>query len=321
VSRRSEAMRDASTEQLYADIQEYGALAVTLTRDELKDLGVPTKRAERLRSWVRKHGSLDPRRKGTPIPEPRAERRGKGGEKWMVVGDVHVAPGQSYRRLGWLGKMAADLGVTKLIQGGDWSSFDSQCTARPLRERVRDRLKDELIAIEISVGEFEHAAPKGMEKVVIPGNHDERPDKLANDNPTLEDLFDVWEHHRAAGWHVGKYLEPYESEGWAFVHYLTGRGTQRAIAGKFHPLRLLERVKYQTSICTFHSHRLQWWMERGPIRTTHGLVAGCYLEHREDYAGPDNEEWWSGAIVMNNVRQGDADLEFWSIDRIRETYG
>jgi hypothetical protein len=312
-------MGDGSREQLYSDLQEFGALAVTMKTDDIVTLlGLPRNRAERLKSWVSRFGSLDPRRKGTHVPAAR-KRGTTGGERWLVVGDVHVAPGQSYARLRWLARMAKVLKVDKIIQGGDWSSFDSLCRHRPLQERVKDSLKDELHANELSVREFEEEAPD-IEKVVLGGNHDARPDDLARDAPWLDGVFDVWEHHRKAGWRVVPFLEPYESEGWSFTHYLQGRGTAKPISGMYHAKRNLERVKFQHSVVTFHSHRLQWWRESTRDRTVHGLVAGCYLEHREDYAGMDNDEWWSGAIVFNNVTNGDADLEFWSIDRIRAEF-
>jgi hypothetical protein len=315
-------MSDASREQLYADLQDFGAIAVTMPSKELSELlGLPRKRAERLKSWVKNFGSLDPRRRGTQVASPRS-RIPTDGETWMVVGDVHVAPGQSYRRLKWLGTMARELKVDRLIQGGDWNSYDSLCEARSLLERSEDRLKDELAATELSLREFhdglgDYAVPLD----VLGGNHDDRPSALADKAPWLEGVFDVWDAHRKRGWAVHKYLEPVRMNGILFQHYLTGRGTGRAISGMFHAKRLLERVNFQESVVVFHSHRLQWWMARHKMKTVHGLVAGCYMEHREDYAGMDNDEWWSGVVLLRNVRDGDFDIELWSIDRIRDTFG
>lgn len=320
MNRRREAEKQATLEQLQADIKEFGAIAVTTPALELqKTLGLGNKRARRLREWVLRHGSLNPTSNRTPDITPRKERS-TGGEDWLVIGDIHVAPGQSYERLEWLGAMASELKVHRIIQGGDWNSFDSLCSARSELDRSKDRLADELKATELSLAAFHSRLSIDVPLHIVEGNHDARPDSLAKSDPWLEGVFDVWEHHRERGWQITPYLKPLKLEGVLFQHYLTGRGSNRAISGVYHAKRLLERVKYHESVVVFHSHRLQWWYERHSDRNVHGIVAGCYLDHYEEYAGMDNDEWWSGALVLRNVKNGDFDPEFWSLERIKSTF-
>lgn len=314
-------IRRQTEQQLRDDIKEFGTQAQVLTADELSaQLGLPTNRARRLRNWVLHNGTKNPTDNRTPKPEAREEGR-TDGQTWLVIGDIHVAPGQSYRRLGWLGSMATELKVDRVVQGGDFGSYDSLCDARSILDRSKDRLADEIHATELALAEFHANLGIDVPLDVVEGNHDARPDNLARNAPWLEGVFDVWKPHRERGWTVTPYLKPLRLEGVLFQHYLTGRGSNRAISGIYHAKRLLERVKYQESVVVFHSHRLQWWYERHAARKVHGIVAGCYLEHVEEYAGMDNDEWWSGALVLRNVHDGDFDLECWSIDRIRATFG
>ncbi len=318
---QEEQLRE-SNEKLFLDIQTCGADALRLPVRELKTkYAIGAARAERLKTWVLKYGTLDPRGHGTP-PEERRKEGPTGGETWLVIGDVHVAPGQSYRRLKWAGRMARELKVDRVIQGGDWNSFDSLCSARSNLDRGQDRLRDELLATELSLAAWNDGLDGyAVPKTLIEGNHDKRPADLAREDPWMEGAFDVWKAHREDGWEVVPYLKPWRKNGILFQHYLTGRGSNRAISGMYHAKRILERVKYHESVIVFHSHRMQWWMERHSEKNVHGIVAGCFMEHYEEYAGMDNDEWWSGAILLKNVNNGDFDMETYSMDRIRVAFG
>ena len=130
--------------------------------------------------------------------------------------------------------------------------------------------------------------------------------KLADDAPWFEGLHTPGAAHEARGWKVHGYRMPARIDGVRYQHDLPAAGGNRAIGGKFHALRLLERVKFRESVVVGHSHRLDYRTESahaGP--RVHGIVVGCYLDHVEAYAGPDNAEWWSGVVVLRDVVAGD----------------
>ena len=59
----------------------------------------------------------------------------------------------------------------------------------------------------------------------------------------------------------------------------------------------------------------------GKIR--HGLVAGSFYQHDEDYRGAQGrtQHHWNGIIALNDVRDGNYELMPLSIDYLRRRYG
>ena len=52
----------------------------------------------------------------------------------------------------------------------------------------------------------------------------------------------------------------------------------------------------------------------------HGLVAGCFKGKSESWAGQANNEWWKGVCIKRNIRNGNYDLEFVSMERLERDY-
>ena len=317
-----ENMNLQTVKVLERDLTEWGAVAVGMERERVREL-LPSKRADRLYAWLRQHGTANPVRWwGRKAVETVPERK-VGTRTHLVIPDCHAAPGQDLRRFTWLGRMIARLQPSTVVSLGDWYSLDSLCMHRTLAERSEDRTVEEIKAGELALAalETELAGKWDGEKHLIIGNHDDRLRRLTDDAPWLEGLFNVGAAHAARGWEVHPFLHPFRLDGVLYQHYLSSKGSSRAIGGKFHALRLLERMKFRESVVVGHSHQLKHWTEAHGDRRVHAVVAGCYLEHIEDYAGEDNHEWWRGVVVLRNVRDGDFDLETWSLDRIREEFG
>jgi hypothetical protein len=315
-----EKMTPGTAEILYRDIEEWGAVAMVVARSQLVAAGLPRKRAERLRAWVLAHGSADPRPR-TKLAQT-APVNPSTGRTHLIIGDCHAAPGQSLERFRLLGKLIRHIKPDLVVSIGDWYSMDSLCQHRSVGERADESTKSDIVAGEMALAllETELSGFEGQ-KVITLGNHDERLHSMAVDAPWLEGLHNVGRAHEQRGWKVVPFMEPFRSDGILYQHYLTVRGGRRAISGKFHSLRLLERVMFSESVVVGHSHRLCFRSEARPGRRVNGLVAGCYFDHVEDYAGEDNGEWWRGICVLRNVRNGDYDLETWSMDRIVATFG
>jgi len=308
---------------LERDLVEWGSVVAGMSRDQIRNL-LPATRADRLYIWLRSYGSANPVQWWGKKNLDVHDEREVGTNTHLIIPDCHAAPGQDLRRFTWLGRMIADLQPTKVVSLGDWYSLDSLCQHRTLAERSQDRTVEEIKAGEMALAalEAEIAGKWDGQKHIVLGNHDDRLRQLTNDAPWLEGMFNVGAAHEARGWQVYDYLKPFRLDGIWYQHYLSARGGFRAISGKFHALRLLERTMFAESVVVGHSHQFKHWTEANlQGKRVHGLVAGCYLEHIEDYAGEDNHTWWRGITVLRNVKDGDYDLETWTMDRIRETYG
>lgn len=309
---------DAARKQLARDIAEFGPRAVGATRAATRALvGGKHHRADVLHAWLRTYGTASPARaapaprevRAEPPPAPAGART--GGRTHLVVGDCHASPGQDLRRFADLGKYVAEVRPDVVVQIGDWYSFDSLCGHETPKKRAESRLVEEIEAGELALAAYHEALRKyghgwQPEHHITLGNHDKRIADLANDEPWLEGLYTPGAAHEARGWKVYPYRTPARIDGIRYQHDLPSAGGPRAIGGKFHALRLLERVKFRESVVVGHSHRLDYRTEAahaGP--RVHGIVVGCYLDHVEEYAGSDNHEWWSGVVVLHDVVAGD----------------
>lgn len=315
-------MSKASAEQLAEDLAEWGGVANWASRDALRKL-IPAKRADRLYDWVRTNGSLDPRRMVRSNPTRNVALKSGGGRTHLVVGDCHTAPGQDFRRFVWLARLVNELKPDVLVQIGDWYSMDSLCYHRSQKERSEDRVTEELLAGEMALTAFESTLDPAVqpEKHFLGGNHDQRMLDLADDAPWLDGVFSVGAAHEAEGWNFHPYLDPVRIDGVRYQHFLPdARG--KGIAGKYQTARMLERVKFSESVVVGHSHRLDFRTEADHHgRRVTALVAGCFMEHVEEYAGSDNHEWWRGVCILRNVNAGNFDLETVSLARMKELYG
>ena len=56
-------------------------------------------------------------------------------------------------------------------------------------------------------------------------------------------------------------------------------------------------------------------------KTKHGLVAGSFYLHDEDYKGRQGNGHWRGLVVLNDVKDGAYDIMPLSMSYLREKYG
>jgi hypothetical protein len=50
-------------------------------------------------------------------------------------------------------------------------------------------------------------------------------------------------------------------------------------------------------------------------------VAGCFKGAEESWAGQANRAWTKGVVVKTNVKDGDYDFNFISMDVLEKAYG
>lgn len=325
---------------LAEDLATYGGRAIGLSRVATRALlgaGVPVHRADVLHAWLRSYGTRSPLR---DVPrEPREERgaavAGRAANRapeavpetrrlpptHIVFGDCHAAPDQDLRRFREMGEIVrreydrarAEGRDLVLVQIGDWYSFDSLCEHESSSRRSESRFREEVEAGEIALEAF-HAglgAPSitalpGLSAELTLGNHDVRVDRLVDGAPWFDGFYSVGAAHEARGWRVTPFLTSRRVDGIRYAHYLTGRGGRKAIGGVNHARTLLARVRHQESVVVGHSHALVYASEAAHTGVRrHAIVVGCWLDAVEGYAGEDNEEWFSGYVVLRGVVDGD----------------
>lgn len=249
----------------------------------------------------------------------------------LVVGDAHFEPGQSLRRARLLGRVMRTMRpIDHVVVIGDWHGMTSACRHISQLERETRRLVDDIAAGNDAIAAMHEECPVGTgpQCHVVLGNHCARVDRLAQDRPEYEGLIGshlyAWEAH---GWEVLPFLDPLRIEGWRFQHFLPSRGNGRALSSSTTSLarKLLgpNGVRYSESIVVGHTHKLDVWTEATERRgRVWGLVAGCFFEHREDYAGPDsNADWWRGLVFLRGAFAGDASISAVPMHELYAAYG
>lgn len=160
--------------------------------------------------------------------------------------------------------------------------------------------------------------------IALGGNHFERRVKRAIElAPMLEGTISV-EDNRATefGWDYVPFLEPATVDGITYCHYFQGNGTSNPIGMGKYPAQTLLREKH-TSCVMGHNHLLDIANDlNAREERIWAFSAGCYFEHWEEYAGRNNNRWWRGILILDDVKDGDIGAyRVLSLQRIKEMYG
>jgi hypothetical protein len=272
-------------------------------------------KAKQLRYYLRQHGAQGAASKPSAPTETQAAVH-------LVIGDAHVAPGQDLRRFTWLGRMVAALRPTNVISIGDWATMESLSSYDKGRRSAENRrYSRDISAVNESLRLYHRELPKNWKARhdITMGNHEYRILRYGEDTPQMDICGYEDMEFEKRGWRVHPFLTPVVIDGVSYSHYWQNQNSRFAIGGVNAARNLL--LKKLTSCVAGHSHLLQWYTISTETRRLHGLVCGSYFEHRESYANQSNEGWWSGICVLRNVRDGDYDLEMWSMSRVRKEFG
>jgi hypothetical protein len=134
------------------------------------------------------------------------------------------------------------------------------------------------------------------------GNHEDRFNRMANDNPALDgfvgmETIDL----EGMGWEVHPFLKPVDIEGIFFVHYLANPMTGKPYGGN----AALQLKAVGNSFVVGHKQCLEIAMQPtldGKIRI--GIVNGAAYPHDENYKGFQGNNHFRGIIVLNEVADG-----------------
>jgi hypothetical protein len=224
--------------------------------------------------------------------------------------------------------MAAELRPDVIVNIGDWSdteslsSYDKGKRAFEGRRYIDD-VKAANDAIALFHEQLAGAALDGYipRLVAIEGNHEHRVSRATNDSSELYGLISFADVKFAEhGWEIVDFLRPIEIDGVVYSHYFQGGNSDKPISGENAARNLV--TKKLTSCVAGHSHLLNYARVVGAMGTTyHGLTAGCYFTHEEKYAAQSNTNWWRGICMLENVVNGDYDLQLYRMDTIKARWG
>jgi hypothetical protein len=267
-----------------------------------------------------------PRQIITPAVQPVISTPGLGS-RLLVIGDLHQNPGQPHRVdvLTWIAKYASRERFDRIIQVGDWSSWDSVSAHdrndtlagrhKPSIRQDMDNLKESLQAWRLGM------APDYRPKQdILLGNHEYRLERWCNANPETAESFTLQRDELFAqfGWRVRPYGELYYVNGVAFVHHPVN-GAGRAFGGKTGPQRAANDAV--CPIVSGHTHRRQCHdsPKIGPTDSISMVEVGCAMPwgEIESYAQHSSTGWWWGVVDLRVSDATITDLAFVSMLQIK----
>jgi len=254
-------------------------------------------------------------------------------KKHLVIPDSHAIPGDSLDRYKILGKFILDHKPDVIVDIGDWWDMHSLCTYdQGKRDFVTRNVQDDIEvgheAEKLAFGPIIEHNKKTKDKYKpkiyrILGNHEVRVGKLNEYFPqhiTKHNQYPSCFNTRLPlDMTIVNFKDSIKIDGINYSHYFVSgvRGEPIGTA------RTLVQRKFQS--CTMgHTHFLDHSSGKTPDGImVRGLICGSY--HEPDYAsfaGPQVDKvWWNGLILKHNVKDGDYDLEEWSIKRLNSVYG
>jgi hypothetical protein len=248
----------------------------------------------------------------------------------LAIGDLHQDPRHPDRLsvLTWLGRMASEHRPERIIQIGDWSTFDSvnmhddnATHAAKVKPTIRMDLEN--------LTQSHQAFRRGMADDYKPklditlGNHENRLERFENVNPEAHGTYTLARDETFAqfGWRTRPYGEMLYVEGVAFTHHPVN-GAGRAFGGKTGPQRAANEST--VPVVSGHTHRRQVHESPkiGPIDVISMVEIGCALPWGvvEGYAKISLTGWWWGAVLMTVQGGTISDLNFVSMKSIRDRY-
>lgn len=253
----------------------------------------------------------------------------------LFIPDCHVKHGQNLDRFKWLSNLILDRRPEVIVCAGDFADMESLCSYdKGLRKFEGRRYKKDIDAaidaqtvLFAPLAKLQKQQRDNKKKVYSPltvmmiGNHEHRIERATQLDPILEDTISIDDLKYHEYWdEVWPFLESDSINGVHYAHYFVSGVMGRPINGE-HPAAYL-LAKQHVSCTVGHSHLVDYAQRTAANgKKLHGLVGGCFTEEYEDYAGVANDLWWRGVVYKHNVKDGEYDPEFISIERLKEEYG
>ena len=248
----------------------------------------------------------------------------------VVIPDVHASPDQSNTRALWVGELIADIKPDVVINLGDLHEFKSLCSYDKGRAKFQGRNYRADVEAGIDFNDRLWGRVKSRKRrlplrVILEGNHEERIRRALDVQPELDGAISskdlMWEdYYDECVWYNGGSPGIHTLDGVSYAHFMVSGVMGRPIGGE-HPAYSLLTKRYSSSTVG-HLHLFDHCVRtRGDGTKMQGLVAGCFFDHYQEWAGQANALYWSGVFIKRNVEAGNYDLEMVSLDQLRKTYG
>jgi hypothetical protein len=258
----------------------------------------------------------------------------------LLIPDTQLKEGVPVDHLYWLGMLIVDLKPDVIINIGDWYDFPSLSLWDKNKKsfegrRYRKDIQAGHMGLDIVEGPMNQynavrkAQKKGQylpEKHYMLGNHEYRADRVAEDTPELDGTVGTEEiktHWEDRDWSVHDFRVVKDIDGVWYTHFVSNPMTGNPWGGTID--NRLKQVG--NSFSMGHQQAFLYGQRQVGARTQHGLVAGSFYLHDENYKGPSCTEsvmsgnhHWRGVVLKHEVSDGNYAIEAIPMDRLCRRY-
>lgn len=250
----------------------------------------------------------------------------------LIIPDTQVHPGCDTSHIDWAAQAIVDYRPDVLVHIGDhWdmpslSSYDKPGSLRTEGARIKadiDSGNEAMLRLMAPTRKEQARLKRNREKQwlldarITFGNHEERIVRAVANEPKLEgiislDMLDTQGLRRHA------FLEIVPIDGIWYSHYFSNTLSGRPIGGTI-PNRL-NGIGH--SFVQGHQQGFLYGCKQFPGKLVrHGLVAGSFYLHDEEYRDRQSNGEWRGIVVLNEVRDGTYDIMPLSMEYLLRKYG
>lgn len=246
-----------------------------------------------------------------------------------MVPDPHAHPDFNNDRADWLSKLIIDVRPDVVVNIGDAADMPSLSSYDKGKRSFQGRSYRADINAHLDFQSRMWDPVKRRKKklprsVVLEGNHEHRVERALDLSPELTGTigfndFDFNSYYDDVVRYDGGTPGVIELDGILFAHYFITGVSGRPIGCERPAHMLLDKTG--TSCVAGHLHTFDYAVRNninGRVRS--GLIAGCYHEYNPDWAGNIAHLWRRGVAILRNVENGDFNLQWISIDALRNEY-
>lgn len=248
----------------------------------------------------------------------------------LVIPDPHAHADFPNDRADWIGQLIVDLKPDVVINLGDMWDLPSFSGYDKGKARFHGRAyrKDLDAGLEFDDRLWtptRRAKKKRPLRIFLEGNHEERMKRALDQQPELEGTigfkdFQLDRNYDEVIEYVGQTPGTITIDGIVYAHYFVSGVMARNVGGE-HPAYTLLTKQFSSATCG-HLHTFDYCIRTDANgRRLHGLVAGVCQDYESDWAGEVNKLWSRGVVIKRGVENGDYDLEWVSLQRLKKEYG